>query len=54
MASGPGLGQNQTVAELEVQVINTPELTIQILFNCDLRPCLNWVGCRQIVRQIHL
>ena len=46
--SGPGPGQNRTVAKLAVWVVNTPELSIRVRFDANLPTRLDWAGCQRV------
>jgi hypothetical protein len=51
---GPGPGQNKTVTQLAVQIVNTPEPSIRTQFDANLPTGVIWAGCQRVTQQVHL
>ena len=47
-------GPNWTVVKLVVLVVNTPELSTRVRFDCKLRTHLNWAGCQRVAQWVQL
>jgi len=54
MTLGPDPRWNESVSKVVVQVVDTPELSIPLLFNWNLATHQNWVGDQQVAQRVHL
>ena len=53
LATVPGPGPTHTVAELAVQVVNKPELSTRVRFDCKLPTRLNRAGYQRVAQWVH-